>query len=327
MPPVTRFLLKLATAIQLTRLTIAFGAVSDIWFIILATRGAPADAGRVPVHDLPLWISLACGAVVAVGLFAYGAALNDILDLRHDRAFSPDRPLPAGRIRLGQAVVVCVAALLIAVLASIVFGQWSVSVTLLTAAGLLFYNAIGKYIPPVSVVTVGLVHAVHMFIPNVLIQFTLPIWMIMTHAMVIALLVHILEEKRPRIHRRSIIMIVVGWMFWSAFVLGYAGWSPPGGWPDRASLSALWAPLLALAGFVAVASWKVRRVAEPPAAAEKLRRYGAMWQSLYGAAWLIVLDLQSEAAFISLFAVAGFAVMTILKELTGYSGAPLRYRA
>jgi 4-hydroxybenzoate polyprenyltransferase len=324
---VARILLKLATAIQLTRLTIAFGAVSDIWFIILVTRGDPAYAGRVPAHDAPLWMSLFCGAVIAVGLFAYGAALNDILDLRHDRAFSPDRPIPAGRIRLGQAVVVCVAALLVAVLASIVFGQWSVSVTLLTAAGLLFYNATGKYIPPVSVVTVGLIHAVHMLIPNVFLQFTLPVWMIMTHAMAIALLVHVLEEKRPRMHRRSIIMIAIGWIFWSALVLGYAGWSPPGGWPDRADLAALWTPLLAVAGFVAVASWKVRRVAEPAAAAEKLRRYGAMWQSLYGAAWLFLLDLHAEAAFISLFALAGFAVMTLLKEMIGYSGAPVRYRA
>ena len=29
---------RLATAIQLTRLTIAFGAVSDIWFVILLLR-------------------------------------------------------------------------------------------------------------------------------------------------------------------------------------------------------------------------------------------------------------------------------------------------
>lgn len=322
-----RFLIRLAIAIQLTRLTIAFGAVSDIWFVILVTRGNPDYAGRVPAHDLDPWISLACGAIVAIGLFAYGAALNDILDLRHDRTFSPDRPLPAGRIRLGQAVIVCVTALLVAVLASIVFGQWSIGITLLTAAGLLFYNATGKYIPPVAVVTVGLVHAAHMFIPNASLHFTLPVWMVMTHAMAIGLCVHVLEEKRPRLHRRSILMVAIGWTFWSALVLGLGGWSPPGGWPDRASLLALWAPLLAIASFIAVATWKVRRVDNATAAAEKLRRYGAMWQSLYGAAWLLVLDLRTEAAFIGLFAIAGFAVMTILKELIGYSGAPLRYRA
>ena len=33
-----KFFVKLLTAIRLTRLTMAFGAVSDIWFVILLTR-------------------------------------------------------------------------------------------------------------------------------------------------------------------------------------------------------------------------------------------------------------------------------------------------
>ena len=98
-------------AIQLTRLTIAFGAISDIWFIILLTR-ANDIYNYLPVYELPLFVALLAGAVVAVGLFAYGASLNDVLDVRHDTAFSPERPIPAGDIRPAQAAVVTVGSLI-----------------------------------------------------------------------------------------------------------------------------------------------------------------------------------------------------------------------
>ena len=52
-----------------------------------------------------------------------------------------------------------------------------------------------------------------------------------------------------------------------------------------------------------------------------------MWQSLYGAAWLLALGLHAEAFWIGAFAVAGFSTMTVIKELTGLSGHPVAYRA
>ncbi|MCA9295405.1 MAG: hypothetical protein KC983_02790, partial [Phycisphaerales bacterium] len=111
--------IRIVSAAQLTRLTIAFGAISDIWFVILLTRaenGAALDAGEPGLAtDMTLGMMLLAGAVVAMGLSAYGASLNDVLDARHDTVFSPDRPIPAGRIKIGQAVVVTVGALLLAI--------------------------------------------------------------------------------------------------------------------------------------------------------------------------------------------------------------------
>ena len=161
----SRFLMRILTAIQLTRLTIAFGAVSDIWFIILLTRAEPRYT-HIQVHNLPIGLSLLAGAVLALGLFAHGAALNDLLDLQHDSAFSPDRPIPAGRIRIGQAVVITIGALLMAFLGASILGVWAVLLTLLMAAGLLFYNTAGKFIPAVGFTTIGLLYVVHMLIPN-----------------------------------------------------------------------------------------------------------------------------------------------------------------
>ena len=74
-----------------------------------------------------------------------------------------------------------------------------------------------------------------------------------------------------------------------------------------------------------IARWKTRGVVGR-VAAEKLKRYGAMWQSLYGAAWLLALGMRREAVWIGLFAVLGFTSMTLIKEVTGLTGRPIQYR-
>ncbi len=328
-----RLFLRLVTAIQLTRLTIAFGAVSDIWFVILLTQaGARGDAPvglRMPagadVASMGLFSALAAGVIIAVGLFGCGASLNEVLDVRHGATFSPDRPIPAGRIKVGQAIVVTVGALIVAVLGGVWIGTWSVCLTLLTAAGLLFYNATGKYIPAVGVVTIGLIHAAHFYIANHAMPFALPVWLVMTHAMAIAGVVHVLEEKRPALDRRAMIAAVAGWAFWSLLLFTFGGFGERHVWPEGVPVWRLVYPITAVLGFVLVAWWKTGR-ADGRVAAEKLKRYGAMWQSLYGAAWLCALGLGREAMWIGLFAVAGFIAMTLIKEVTGLTGRPLAYR-
>ncbi len=314
---------RLLTAIQLTRLTMAFGAVSDVWFVILATRAMDHDS-QIGVLRMPLAVALLVGGIVAIGLFAYGASLNDVLDVRHDAAFSPQRPIPAGRIRVGQAIIVTVGALLISVLAGQFFGVWSLHLTLLTAVGILFYNAAGKYIPAVGFVVIGMVHALHMLIPNPRFDFMWPVWFVFTHALLVALGAHVLENKRPRITPTAIIAIIFGWMFWSGALL-VVGVLRGGWWTERTSpVNVLW-PAIAAVAFLCVVRWKTMRV-EGHVAAEKLLRYGAMWQALYGSMWLLAIGLEEEAILIAVFAFLGFALMTILKELMGQVSRPLTYR-
>lgn len=317
--------LRILTAIQLTRLTMAFGAVSDIWFVILLTQAQDEYAVMKVVPHMPLWAWLLAGAIVAVGLFACGASLNDVLDVRHDSAFSPDRPIPAGRIKAGQAVVVAFGALIVAVLGGAWMGTGAVCLTLLAASGLLFYNATGKFIPSVGIVTVGLVHAVHMMIPNYQLTFLLPVWLVMTHAMVITGIVHVLEDKRPVLSRRALAGVVLGWAAWSTLIIGAGAMQSPGLWPEDASLFGLLYPLIAVLAFAMVAWWKTMRVSGR-SAAEKLKRYGAMWQCLYGASWLLAIGLTVQAAWLGAFAVAGFIGMTVIRELTGVTGQPMAYR-
>ena len=311
------------TAIQLTRLTMGFGAVADIWFVILLTQGR-AEYVYVPVHSMELAPALVVGAIVAIGLFAYGASLNDVLDARHDSAFSPDRPIPAGRIKVGQAVVVTVGSLIVAVLAGAQLGTWALRITLLASAAILFYNAAGKYVPAVGLVTLGLIHAAHMFIPNHQLTFTLPVWLVMTHSVGIAATVHVLEDKRPRLTRRTVIALFLAWVGWSAIILGGGAWGG-GLWPADAEWpQAMW-PIAAVVGFMAIGWWKASS-ATGRAAAEKLKRYGAMWHGLYGAGWLAAVGLGQQAIALLVFALVGFAAMTLIKEVSGLATRPLAYR-
>ena len=84
--------------------------------------------------------------------------------------------------------------------------------------------------------------------------------------------------------------------------------------------------MVMVVAFLSVAWWKVS-VVPGKVAAEKLGRYGAMWQSLYGAAWLLALGLIVEAMWIGLFAVIGFTTMTIIKEMSGVTGRPVDFRS
>jgi len=321
-----RTLLRLLTAVQLTRLTMAFGAVSDVWLVVLITRSI--GVSTLPVATLPLSIALSAAAIVAIGLFAFGASLNDLLDVRHDSAFSPERPLPAGRIRAGQAVVVTVGSLLAAVVAASILGQSALMMTTVVAGGILFYNAAGKHVPAVAFLTVAAVHALHMAIPNSEIAFTLPVALVAAHAFAIAALVHRLEGKRPTTSRRSIIGAGLGFAALIAIIIAIGmartGRSLP--LPDAVHPLELGWPLLAIAAFGVIA-WRKTTGVPGRIGAEKIRRYGAMWQSLYAVAWLVAFGLHGAAIAIGIMAACGFLVMTALRELSGAGAHQLAYRA
>ena len=75
-----RLAAKLLTAFQLTRLSLVFGAIADVWFVVLYTRADPRYA-LLPVNDIPLVVALVVAAVLSIGLFAFATTLNDLLDL------------------------------------------------------------------------------------------------------------------------------------------------------------------------------------------------------------------------------------------------------
>lgn len=320
-----RTILRLVTAVQLTRLTMAYGAIADIWLVILLTRADPAMADR-PVAQLPIAVALAAGLAVAVGLFTFGATLNDVLDARLDRGFRRDRPIATGRISPQQAIVVANTCLAAAVLAAFAFGPGGVALAALTALGIVFYMAAARFLPAAGFITFGLVHAATMVIPNVVFSFTPPIWLSMTHATAVTILVHRLADKRPRVSGRAMTVTLVGWAAWSAVILGW-GWTHGTWWRDGSGgpwPGLLWV-LAAVAGFAITIAAKIRG-SHGEVAAEKVLRYGAMWQSLYAVAWLASQELWPQALMLGGVAAGGFLAMTITKELVTAIQQPPEYR-
>jgi uncharacterized membrane protein YidH (DUF202 family) len=317
---------QMIAALKFTRFSVAIGAIANIWLVLFITKSDSAYVGT-SVYGLPWWSSMLAAAVIAVGMCGFAAALNDTIDARHDATFHPSRPIPSGWIPIAQAVVLMVCSLLIALLAASFLGSWPVRIGLLTAAAILFYNIAGKHVPAVGLVSIGLIYASHMLIANIGLTFTLPVWLVMTHAMVCAIAMYYLEGKRPKISFRGWVGITMGWFFWSAVLLSgpfakYGTLLPEGF--DVTSL--LW-PLAAIALFTVTIRWKVSNARTPQLAAEKIRRYGALWECIYASAWLMALGLYGPAIFMFGFALIGSILVMLVKEATGATGQPISWRA
>ncbi|MSR18136.1 MAG: hypothetical protein EXS00_03040 [Phycisphaerales bacterium] len=321
-----RLLGKFVALTEVTRAGMALGAVAEVWLIALLTRADPRYS-YLPVYDMPLPTALLCTAATALGLFAFGAALNDFLDSRHDRAFSPYRPIPAGDLTSAQVLVIVVGSLLTAFAAALPLGEWALVLCLLSAAGIVLFNVAGKYLPAVGVVLLGLVHAGHMLIPNAQMTFTLPIWLAMTHAMAIAAISYSLEDKRPRIDRRMMVGVFAGWIFWSAALL-FAGVTQAGSagyWPGE-PWKVLLPPVIAVVAFILVAKLKIARAKSPKSAADKLIRYGSLWQAVYAMSWLIGCNLVTGAWATGALALIGFTLSIFAREVATLFGKPVGWR-
>jgi hypothetical protein len=331
-----RVLQELSPVLHLTRVTSAFAAVGNVWFVILWTLAhTPAqEPGAPSLQDRPLWMLLAGGAVAALGLFAFGAAANDVIDVKRDRILRPDRPLAAGRMSVEAATTLVAGTLIAATLGATVFGVQAVLLTLVVAAAILVFNLAGKFVPAFGLVIIGLIYAGHMLIPNVRLRFIWPVWLVMTHALVISAVAHQLSRKVPPISRRAALAAVAGWAFWSAVLLYAQAPDPAAGmrgafrhlWPEWVPRSAAIGPAVLAVLFAVVAWRKTRGSRSGVQAAEKVGRYGSLWLTLYACAWLWGAGLRTKGMILAGLAAAGFLGMTVLRELYGWLEQPVGYR-
>lgn len=307
----------------------AFAVVANTWFVILWTRANPAHEGRPALLlDQPLWLLLGAAAMVGIGLFAFGVSLNDILDMKRDRLLRPQRPLASGQMSLEQAVPLLVGTMILAILGATTFGTRAVLMTLALQAAILVFNAAGKFIPAIGLVFLGLIYGGHMLIPNLHLRFLWPVWLVMTHALVVGAVTYRMARKVPKLSRRAMVAAVVGWMFWSGVLL-YRQWKHTGGksiWPDWVDPTALAWPAALVALFVLTSWRRVLRYGSGPRAAEKIERYGALWLSFYGCAWLVGTNHLGAALAMLGLGVASVVGMTVLRETFGLLEQPLGYR-
>lgn len=319
--------------LRLARLTVAYGVMGNLWFVILWTRalharGEPAIPNDAPVLSAPLWLLLGASALVAGGLVSFAAALNDSLDLERDRTINPLRPMAAGEVDERTASVVIALSLLAGILGALAFGAGGVAVAIVVALAILALITFARFVPALGLPLVAFAHAAHMFIPEPGIAFVAPVALVLTHSLTAAGLAHIVGGKAPRISRRAVLLIALTWgvMIAALLALGRTRLGGDSAWPEGMASHIALAPLIAAALFVIVATRKVRQVGRGPRAAEKVARYAALWLPIYGAAWLAGIGAWGSAIGLAAYTLFGFVGASTAREVFGLIERPVAYR-
>src|ERR1051325_425825 len=113
---------RLLTLLQFTRMALVFTAISNsLCTLLLAARRSAGPDDSV-LEKLP-WQHVVLVALISIGLYGYGMALNDIIDRRRDRQLASHRPLPSGRIALATAHVICGALFFMAMVAGFIYAR------------------------------------------------------------------------------------------------------------------------------------------------------------------------------------------------------------
>jgi len=326
---VRQTLLKVAPALKLSRVPTAFGAVANLWFLILRSRFNEEETATAAINNLPLPFLLAAGLVAGVGLYAFGTSLNDLLDVHRDRALGKTTsPIVDGTASIELAVCLVAATLMLAVLGAMIFGPAAIGMTLVLACAILIFNVLGKFIPGIGLLLLSVIYAGHMLIPDLWVRFLLPVWLVMTHAIAVAALAQHLGRKSPPISRRAAIFASVGWLA-STLILLTLAWTrteSDGLWPDWVPPTAVLYPLGFIILFAIMITRRYRKLGPGPVLGEKITRYGAIWPALYACGWLAGAGLWTATAIMITLTTIGFLVMTILRELYALIEHPVGYR-
>ena len=280
----------LRSILQLTRVTLVLTAVSHVWLSIFLALEVEPDWRRNPnLEQLPLPWLLVLGAVLGGGLYGYATALNDVLDVRRDRLLRPDRPIPSGGVGRQTAMVVAVICLLLALLAATFFGRATMVLTVATAGGLLFYNAVAKHLPATGLITVMLCRMLLFFTVNPLLGFAWPAVLAMTHEAFWLRVAYRMDGSRKRWTDQDWLLFTVGWAFWALAVVAWIGVRD--GMAIEAAATIWIGPILVMAWFLVAARLALRprrhEKREDRPRGRRLREL--IWISLmvFDAAWLI----------------------------------------
>lgn len=340
-----RWLDKLVDLLQLARIEFILAATADSWLMIALAYHVEPGAHRNPVFDqLSPPLVYLFGALIAGGLSTYGLALNDLLDVRRDRAFSPRRPLPTGAISHTAALCLTVLGLLGAMAAALALGRGSALLCGVTAAMILFYNTTARFFPALGLISFAMIRVLAMFIPNPNLGFAWPIWLNFTYVVCTATMVYALVGKRPRLLGPHYPSVCAWWAFWTLALIGWMSWRDT---LFVESAPSIWlGPLAAIGAFIILAAWRLPRVIQAArqqahvnwpttgriatlrttslrsphradflrsrrAAGHELTRLAGPWLILLNAGWL----LAAGARF------AGFAVLGLFALTLGLLGA------
>jgi 4-hydroxybenzoate polyprenyltransferase len=293
---------KLLALLQLTRVALAFTAIADAWAILLLQ---PPGAASLTIA-WPIILKMLLMAVVSFGLYGFGMALNDLLDVRRDRIFAPRRPIPSGRIKPTSALVVALTLLMFAFLAAAFLTlvtvwtkpsplrvrdivPYSFFFALATAALIVFYDATAKYLGGLGLVTLGLIRGLHCLIGNPKTPLLFLSMILMTHVILVSTISYHLENKRPRLNKGDILTVVLGVLIGNGLMLWYTvtrhNWTAQS--PLRNALIMLIGPAIAGAVYWLWAASLITAPLSPRQKGERLMLLGLFWLFMYDASMLL----------------------------------------
>ncbi len=278
---------KLLAIFQLTRAALIFTAVADSCTLVLL---------RLPDEQTlhHRWLLLSMTGLASACLYAFGMSLNDLLDTRRDRLFAQWRPLPSGRLSQHSAMIIALMLLMLGLffgaMVGVVRGEadvpWSLLLCLTTAMLIVFYNATGKYLGSIGLLSLGAIRGLNCMIGFPRSHGLLLPLILFTHITLISTAAYHLEHKRPRLKIRDLLLVAFGLLGVDALLMDLTFWkniSP------ASHLSLLMGPLLAAAIYWSFVLATLRSKKNSP------RAKGTRIM-LVGLFWLFVLDASLLAA-------------------------------
>ena len=266
-------------------MALVFTAVSNgLAALLLRWKLAGPEAGRIDA-----WL-VGATIAVAVGLYGYGMALNDIIDRRRDRQIARTRPLPSGRIGVGAAVIVAGLLLALALAGGLVFyqraeaGLVSLVLVCFTAVLIGLYDYAGKYLVWLGLLMLGLVRFFHVAVASPQIPVVWHLLFILNHVVIISAVAYVWEAKRPPLSREQGWTLSVGLAALNMSLIAAFFFRRGESFAESLALSpALLAPLLAAGVFAVLAMVIKRRAHDRRAAGKALILYGLLWLIIYDA--------------------------------------------
>lgn len=285
---------RIIALFRLTRLEQLLPLVGNSWVIVcLAFHVESASHRNAHLIALGLPGALLTSAVLTLGMGLFALATNDMLDRRRDRMFSPHRPMVTGEVSLLTAGLLAAGSLLMALVAVSFLGTLSMLLVGVAALGIMIYNLAGKHLPAVGVVMLGLMGAMNMMIVSPQLSYLWPVWLSMSHIMIVATTHHVLQNKRPRLRPIDLVGIFAGWLFWTLALFAWitlrdtTGNDLPWAWLGPGTAAAIYVGLLIWA-----------RSAGHRKFARRYAGVSLLAMLLFDAGWLIALGMPGLAGLL-----------------------------
>ena len=316
---------RLLGVLQLTRMALVFTAIADSFTTLLLLANSRHGAPENPEWILTPGRYLSVAAM-SIGLYGFGMSLNDIIDLRRDRQLAPHRPLPSGRVGMITAHVICGLLMLLALGGGGYY--WSVShdwrsfLFVVIAMSLIwFYDAAGKYLVALGIVTLGLIRFFHCLVPAPQIPVLWHPLLLFNHVAILSTIAYGWEQKRPPLTRIHLLVIAAALLIIDAIAMVTLGTHRGEGDPLVAfqfDQSMTWTnglllPIGAVIAFILVGIYIRWRTPGLRDAGQKLMLYGLLWLTIYDACFVFAYVGWWEGLLMLLFFPAGWLFVQLMR--------------